>query len=255
MRQPSPPRAPDDAPYNVAGGAARSRMLVLDVCSSSGLEDWSPDLQKAKVYEKILLDLILGELPPGARLDEQSLAARYDAGLAGVRDALGRLALEGLVIRRARSGTTVAPLDLVDLRQGYEARALIEPHCAGLAARHASKADIAAIKAVFDDAEAAAKARDLPALVAMDQRFHAAVARASGNLALARILIPLQHKAARFWVFSFGGATEAELMADIEQHREVADVIASGDVEASKAAMMRVLSVTPEAVQRPPVEA
>ncbi|PXA84277.1 GntR family transcriptional regulator, partial [Caulobacter sp. D5] len=48
-------------------------MLVLDVCSSSGLEDWSPDLQKAKVYEKILLDLILGELAPGARLDEQSL--------------------------------------------------------------------------------------------------------------------------------------------------------------------------------------
>lgn len=249
MRQPSPLRAPDDA------GGARSRMLVLDVCSSSGLEDWSPDLQKAKVYEKILLDLILGDLPPGARLDEQSLAARYDAGLAGVRDALGRLALEGLVIRRARSGTTVAPLDLVELRQGYEARALIEPHCAGLAARHASKADIAAIKAVFDGAEAAAKSRDLPALVAMDQRFHAAVARASGNLALARILIPLQHKAARFWVFSFGGATEAELIADIEQHREVADVIASGDVEASKIAMMRVLNVTPESVQRPQVEA
>ncbi|MFT4253703.1 MAG: GntR family transcriptional regulator [Caulobacter sp.] len=249
MRQPSPLRAPDDA------GGVRSRMLVLDVCSSSGLEDWSPDLQKAKVYEKILLDLILGELAPGARLDEQSLAARYDAGLAGVRDALGRLALEGLVIRRARSGTTVAPLDLVDLRQGYEARALIEPHCAGLAARHASKADIAAIKAVFDGAEEAARNRDLPALVAMDQRFHAAVARASGNLALARILIPLQHKAARFWVFSFGGATEAELMADIEQHREVADVIASGDVEASKAAMIRILSITPEAVQRPQVEA
>ncbi|PTS90366.1 MULTISPECIES: GntR family transcriptional regulator [unclassified Caulobacter] len=225
-------------------------MLVLDVCSSSGLEDWSPDLQKAKVYERILLDLILGELAPGARLDEQSLAARYDAGLAGVRDALGRLALEGLVIRRARSGTLVAPLDLVELRQGYEARALIEPHCAGLAARHASKAEAEAILDAFADGETAARERDLPALVAMDQRFHAAVARASQNLALARILIPLQHKAARFWVFSFGGATEAELLADIEEHRQVARVIATGDVEGSRAAMMRVLNVTPEAVQR-----
>jgi len=229
---------------------ARARMLVLDVCSSSGLEDWSPDLQKAKVYERILLDLILGELAPGARLDEQSLAARYDAGLAGVRDALGRLALEGLVIRRARSGTLVAPLDLVELRQGYEARALIEPHCAGLAARHASKAEAEAILDAFADGETAARERDLPALVAMDQRFHAAVARASQNLALARILIPLQHKAARFWVFSFGGATEAELLADIEEHRQVARVIATGDVEGSRAAMMRVLNVTPEAVQR-----
>ena len=234
---------------------ARSRMLVLDVCSSSGLEDWSPDLQKAKVYERILLDLILGELAPGARLDEQSLAARYETGLAGVRDALGRLALEGLVIRRARSGTLVAPLDLVELRQGYEARALIEPHCAALAARHASKAEAQAILDAFADGEEAARDRDLPALVAMDQRFHAAVARASQNLALARILIPLQHKAARFWVFSFGGATEAELMADIEQHREVARVIAKGDVEGSRAAMMRVLNITPDAVQRPMVGA
>ena len=228
-------------------------MLVLDVCSSSGLEDWSPDLQKAKVYERILLDLILGELAPGARLDEQSLAARYETGLAGVRDALGRLALEGLVIRRARSGTLVAPLDLVELRQGYEARALIEPHCAALAARHASKAEAQAILDAFAEGEEAARDRDLPALVAMDQRFHAAVARASQNLALARILIPLQHKAARFWVFSFGGATEAELMADIEQHRDVARVIAKGDVEGARAAMMRVLNITPDAVQRPAV--
>ncbi len=112
-----------------------------------------------------------------------------------------------------------------------------------------------AILDAFADGEQAARERDLPALVAMDQRFHAAVARASQNLALARILIPLQHKAARFWVFSFGGATEAELMADIEQHRDVARVIAKGDVEGSRAAMMRVLNITPDAVQRPMVGA
>jgi len=208
---PRPLLAADDA---LAGGG-RERMLVLDVCSSTGLEDWSPDLLKARVYERILLDLILGELAPGARLDEQSLAARYQTGLAGVRDALGRLALGGLVIARAPPGTMVGPLDLVDLRQGYEARALIEPHCAGLAAKHATPEEAAALRAVFDEGEAAARDRDLPALVAMDQRFHAGVARASGNLALARILIPLQHKAARFWVFSFDGATEPELLADI----------------------------------------
>src|SRR5439155_1943548 len=92
--------------------------------------EWSPDLLKARVYERILLDIILGELPPGGRLDEQDLARRYGAGLAGVRDALGRLALEGLVARRARAGTSVAPLDLLEVRQAVEARRLIEPHCA-----------------------------------------------------------------------------------------------------------------------------
>ena len=227
-----------------------ARRLVLDVANSSGLDDWAPDLQKTKVYERILLDLILGELAAGSRLDEQSLAARYDTGLAGVRDALGRLALEGLVMRRARSGTTVAPLDLVELRQGLEARVLIEPHCAALAARNASKAEAQAMLDIFADGEEAARTCDLPALVAMDLRFHAAVARASGNLALARILIPLQHKAARFWVFSFNGATERELIDEIEEHREVARVIGGGDVEASRRAMLRILDVQPEAQGR-----
>src|ERR1700761_9029218 len=78
-------------------------------------EDWSPDLQKSRVYEQILLDIILGELAPNARLEEQGLVRRYGVGLAGVRDALNRLALEGLVVRRARSGTTVSALDLVEL--------------------------------------------------------------------------------------------------------------------------------------------
>ena len=38
---------------------------------------WAPELRKAKVYEQVLLDVILGELAPGGRLDEQALAARY----------------------------------------------------------------------------------------------------------------------------------------------------------------------------------
>src|SRR5271170_4789638 len=103
--------------------------------------EWSPDLLKARVYERILLDVILCALPPGSRLDEQDLARRYDAGLAGVREALGRLALEGLVVRRARAGTTVAPLDLLEVRQAVDARRLIEPHCAALAATHAGTED------------------------------------------------------------------------------------------------------------------
>lgn len=213
-------------------------------------DDWSPDLRKARAYEQILLDIILGELAPGARLDEQMLSRRYDTGLAGVRDALGRLALEGMVLRRARSGTTVSPLDLVDLRQDYEARALIEPHCAALAAVNATEQERCAIIATFDDGERAARERDRRSLVAMDQRFHSTIARASGNGALARILIPLQHKAARFWVFTMGTTTEEERVADIRQHREVAARIAAADAEGARAAMMEVLGVLPDTVKR-----
>jgi DNA-binding GntR family transcriptional regulator len=203
--------------------------------------EWSPDLLKARVYERILLDIILCALPPGSRLDEQDLVRRYDAGLAGVREALGRLALEGLVVRRARAGTTVAPLDLLEVRQAVDARRLIEPHCAALAASNAGAEDIARLKGAFAGAEEAIRARDATALVRMDQQFHEAIARASRNVTLARILIPLQHKAARFWVWSMGNDSEAALLEEIACHRAVVDAIAGRDPERARAAVLRTL--------------
>lgn len=205
------------------------------------LPEWSPDLRKAQVYERILLDIILCELPPGGRLDEQDLAHRYGAGLAGVRDALGRLALEGLVMRKARAGTMVAPLDLLEVRQAVEARRLIEPHCAALAALNASPDDLTRLRAAFDGAEAAVRGRDAAALVRMDQRFHEAIAQASRNVTLARILIPLQHKAARFWVYSMGADTEEARLQEIARHLEVVDCIALRDPDRAREAVLRTL--------------
>ena len=46
---------------------------------------WPAHLRKARVYEQILMDIVMGDLPPGARLDEGALTGRYGAGLAGVR--------------------------------------------------------------------------------------------------------------------------------------------------------------------------
>jgi len=216
----------------------------------SPYEEWSPNLRKARVYEQILLDIILGELPPGERLEEASLARRYRAGLAGVRDALGRLALEGLVVRRPRSGTTVSPIDLVEVRQAFEARRLIEPHCAALAAVHASAEDILALRSAFDGAEGAIRARDSRALVGMDQRFHVAMARASRNATLARILIPLQHKATRLWVYSMENDTAEDQLAEVRRHLAIVDCIARHDAEQARASMLAILSVFSETAKR-----
>ena len=85
------------------------------------------------------------------------------------------------MVRRARVGTSVAPLDLMGAREAFEARCLIEVHCAGLAAQHASDDEIAAIRATLDDGEAAVRDNDQAALAAMDEAFHVAVATASHN--------------------------------------------------------------------------
>jgi DNA-binding GntR family transcriptional regulator len=239
LRSADPLPLSDNDAFPTAGGG------ILTVS-----HDWSPELQKARVYEQLLLDIILGELAPNARLDEQVLVRRYKAGLAGVRDALGRLAREGLVIRRARSGTTVAALDLVELGHAQEVRSLLEPHCAYQAAAQGSDADIAHIVQAFEGGEAAARAGDSRALVAMDQRFHAAMARASGNAVLARTLIPLQHKAARFWVYTMGADTEEERLAEVERHQGLATRIAERDPEGARLTAMRILKIFPDNVRR-----
>jgi DNA-binding GntR family transcriptional regulator len=90
-------------------------------------------------------------------------------------------------------------------------------------------------------AESAIEARDSLALVAMDQRFHAAVVRASRNPTLARIAIPLQHKASRFWVFAMEHDTPAQRLSEIQRHRAVGERIAKRDAEGARTLMLGVL--------------
>lgn len=207
----------------------------------AAVQDWSPSLQKARIYETMLLDIVLGELAPDARLDEGELAARYEGGLAGVREALGRLALEGLVVRRPRVGTAVAPLELVDMREAEEARGLIEPSCAALAAERATEAEIDGLSVIFDGAEAAVHAGDNRVLVAMDQRFHAAVAQAGHNGVLERIVKRLQMRSARYWLSTGEPAKPGEDIAAVDRHRRVVERIRARDTGGARRAMAATL--------------
>ncbi|HEX3756989.1 MAG TPA: GntR family transcriptional regulator [Rhizomicrobium sp.] len=213
------------------------------------LEDWSPGLLKSRAYEQVLLDIIFGELAPGERIDEHYLAARYESGLAGIREALARLALEDLVQRRPRVGTVVAPLDILEAKQSYDARQLIECHCAELAASHATRAEIAAIATAFEGAEAAISRNDSRALVAMDEAFHLGVAAASHNRTLARMVAPLHHKAARFWICAKQPEGRKDQLHDLALHRAVTNAVARHDGPAAREAMAASLGEFPYLVQ------
>jgi DNA-binding GntR family transcriptional regulator len=214
------------------------------------LDEWSPRLLKSRLYNRILVDIIIGALAPNEQLDENGLAKRYGGGLAGIREALTRLALEGLVVRRARVGTSVASLDLVGAREAFEARRLIEVHCAGLAAQSANDEEIAEIRATHDNGEDAVRANDQAALAAMDEAFHVAVAAASHNRALAKMVVTLHHQTARYWLYAMRGPSDDDGMAALNEHRGLADAIASRNVERARAEMLKVLGDFPAEVKR-----
>jgi DNA-binding GntR family transcriptional regulator len=209
------------------------------------LDEWAPSLLKAQLYGRLLLDIIIGALKPGEQLDENALARRYDGGLAGIRDALARLALEGLVLRKARVGTTVAPLDPAEARDAFEARRLVEIHCAGLAAARGGDGEIGAIRATLAGGEAAIAADDARALAEMDEAFHVAIATAGGNRTLAKMVVTLHHQTARYWLSTMTAPSRAESMTALAEHRALADAIAGRDPQAARTVMARVLGDFP----------
>jgi DNA-binding GntR family transcriptional regulator len=215
-------------------------------------DEWSPTLIKSRLYGQLLVDIIIGKLAPCERLDEQALVRRYGGGLAGIRDALARLALEGLVQRKARVGTLVAPLDPVEACEAFEARALIEVECAGLAARKASDADIAAIRATLAGGETAVRENDVRALAAMDEAFHVAVATASGNRIMARMVTILHHQTARFWLYDMRAPKPAESLAALAAHADLADIIAARDHLRARTVMRELLGDFPADMNHSP---
>ena len=221
-----------------------------DKDAGTRLDEWSPRLLKSRLYQRILVDIIIGALPPSEQLDENALAKRYGGGLAGIREALARLALEGLVVRRARVGTSVAPLDIAGAREAFEARRLVEVHCAGLASQHASEEEIAAIRATMDGGEAAVQENDQRALAAMDEAFHVAVAAASGNRTLAKMVVSLHHQTARYWLYAMRGPDPSDGIAALNEHRALADAIGSRNVERARTEMLKVLGDFPAEIQR-----
>ena len=208
---------------------------------------WSVGLQKARVYEQILLDIILGDLAPMTVLDERTLALSYSAGVAGVREALNRLALEGMVIRRPRVGTIVAPLDISEVEHAFEVRHMLEARTAALAARNATAQDIDALTTAFDGAEAAIAAADFRGMLAMDRAFHRAVALATKNSTLARFIISLQNVATRFWIWRMEQQSPEDQLHDVTLHRALASAIASRDPSAAEAAASKLVGDPPSA--------
>ena len=150
--------------------------------------------------DRLRSQILAGELPAGTQLPvERELAERTGLSRTVVREALKGLAREGLVrtragrnggtvVTRPDSGSIVRSLDQfaqagdVALDSLLEARELVEPICAGLAATRRSDTQLAELEAIHDRLAAArGKADAEPENI----RWHVAVARASGNELLA----------------------------------------------------------------------
>jgi DNA-binding GntR family transcriptional regulator len=139
------------------------------------------------VYQTLRAAIRNGALGEAEPLREGRLAARLAVSRTPVREALQRLTREGLIGQAVGKGVAVSALDAHDLEEVYEIRLALEPAAAALAARGASESELAAMRAVLAQAEAAIDS-DPRRLAALSARFGDLVSEASHNRRLAALV-------------------------------------------------------------------
>jgi DNA-binding GntR family transcriptional regulator len=142
-----------------------------------------------QVYERLVDAIAAGELEPGARLGQEEVAARLGVSRQPVSHALHMLKRQGLAIEQGKRGVAVAPIEPRRIADLYEVRAALEEVAASRAARAVAEglADPAAFFAARNTlatGQSLSGADPMHDWIAADVRFHSALHRLSGNMAI-----------------------------------------------------------------------
>ncbi len=134
-----------------------------------------------RVYEILRDDILDLRLAPGSPIDEVQLADRLSMSRTPIREALVRLAAEGLVTTLPNRSTVVANIDFLNLHTFFDALTLMYRVTTRLAAEFRTDADLEIIRARQAQFTRAVEAHDALAMIATNRQFHAAIAGAGRN--------------------------------------------------------------------------
>ena len=190
-----------------------------------------PQSERAyRILERMIVTL---KLEPGSTLTEGGLIERVDLGRTPVREAIQRLAWEGLLEIRPRSGVKIAELDPADFPKVLAVREGVEMVLAWGAANYASPAHDREFGRIGMQMVDAMQKKDVELFLDADKAFDAVLGQASSNPYAARLAAPLQTHSRRFW-FRLQRPDSLKLAA--ERHVAVIEAIVARDGDAAEKA-------------------
>jgi DNA-binding GntR family transcriptional regulator len=199
-----------------------------------------PDLTLTERAYRQLEELITTlVLPPGTVLGEQGLVQRLGIGRTPIREALQRLARDGLVVVLPRRGILVSEINVRSHLRLLETRRVLERLIARLAAERASLEERQVFAGLAQDMREAATAADDLAFMRLDHQFNELVAAASRNEFAVRSLSSMAGLSRRFWYQHYKQAADLPLTATL--HADVCEAVAKRDAEAAGAASDRLI--------------
>jgi DNA-binding GntR family transcriptional regulator len=181
-----------------------------------------------EVADRVREAIYAGVYAPGAPLREVELATVLRVSRGPVREALLRLEREGLVCSEWHRGTTVNTLSAEDVDELYSLRDVLEELAVRRLIRHATDAELQAVRAAADRMDGAA---DKHTTVQQDLDFHDAVFAAAHHRRLEEAWRAIRSQVHLFLLIRLGISDDEYARHVATEHRELADVLIARDEE------------------------
>lgn len=195
------------------------------------------------VYDYIRGEILAARVQAGARIDEASIASTLGLSRTPVRQALMRLATEGLLEISPNHGARVPPLEFEEVHSFFEAFEYLMRATSYLAAKYREDDDIKLIRVEQTRFDAAARSGDIRKMIDANEAFHIAIAQAGRNKELSRFMADLLARTLRLdslW-YRRQSAEDAPRVfrRSSREHAELVKAILDGNPQGSMAAASR----------------
>ncbi len=177
-------------------------------------------------------DIVMGLLMPGTRLDEKTIAERFDISRTPVREALQQLVSTGLAVRQPYRGVVVAQISHERLDALFEAMAEIEAICGRMASQRMTTSERAELMRLHEELAAASTEHSKPGYERLNEAFHEVLYRGAHNEVLFELAQSIRRQLSPYRRYQFHDPErirtsfrehEAILQAIIERNADAAE--------------------------------
>ena len=196
-----------------------------------------------QVLQQLFDAILRGELQPGARIKEGSLARELGVAQGTLREALQQLEHQGLVAKSNRRGTFVTTLTREDVANIYRIRIELEPLAASLAHDRLQPQDFAQLETLLHKMKEASRAHDLVERCKLDLALHQLIWALSGNPWLEKALNAVCPPLFASYMFRAAMGDTYDEDIDDAEHETLLNILRAGGSDEVAAAFRSMIEV------------
>lgn len=182
-----------------------------------------------RVHGHLREEILSGRLGAGSELQEVALSAELGVSRGPIREAIGRLAAEGLVTVRPRRGAVVRSLTKAEFLEAYQVREALEMMAVRLAVPRLEQTDVDRLEELIATMQRQAEQAEVAGFFEANASFHAELFAIAGNGKLEELYRQLLGQMGRYRMRSL--TLRGSLQRSVAEHRAILRAAKRGEVE------------------------